>query len=232
MLSRTDKAIAYNTNLCYNNIMKHRLEKFGAATALTGALLNTVACASEEAPDAHSPISDSSTIETPDTSPQNRVGRCVLEANRTVILGILDSPQTVFEPEKDGYFPTYLFKSEGDPSDISSVMIDDSIDGQTSYVYYIHADGENGSDFISTGKITLPVEAGLAKHSLKNLDPSALQAEDIAKTIDFKTSGIKKVTQLDLSEGTVVQKIFTSVQAEMNCDLAAEFTEHIDIKPN
>jgi hypothetical protein len=206
--------------------MKHRLEQLGAATALTGALLNTVACAEEEAPDVHSPISASSTIETPDTSPQNRVARCVLEASRIAILGVLDSPRTVRESEKDGYFTTYLYRSKEDPSDISNIMIDDSVDGQTSFVYSITTGAEDANSYTARGRITLSGEASEAKHTLQDLDLNSLPAAQLQEIIDFKSSGITELAPGGtVVAGSTIDEVYTPDSASTECDVIDDFAE-------
>lgn len=203
--------------------MKQRLEKLGAATALTGALLGTVACSNETT---GVPVPEASV--SIDDTPRERVGRCVLDASRLAILGVLDSPATVYEPAKSGQFGAYLYKPEGHGSQSSNVMVDDSVADQTSLVYYIRTQGDDGAELISSGKITLPVESGEAMQVLENLNPDSIRSEDIANIVDFEVSGI---TERSANGGTIagtdIEDVSTVSQANADCAVAEDFAEGI-----
>lgn len=208
--------------------MKQRIEKFGATAALTGALLGTVAC-SPEAPRAVKAPEEAGVtlVEVLGDSPRNRVGRCVLQASKLAILDVMDSPITVYEPAKSGNFAAYVFTPESSPSDTSSVIIDDSVSGETSFTYYINARGDNQESFVATGKLTLPVHANEAVESLENLDPTSLAPEEVSQAIDFQSSSIVERTAIGETNGTTIQKTYTPEAADANCEVVEEFIEQI-----
>lgn len=211
--------------------MKHNLEKLGAATALTSVLLGGVACNSERTQTVEVPTVSTSTA-SPDfknsiDESRDRVGRCVLDVSRTAILDVMNSHLTKHEPAKVGFFEGYVYSPE-----TSSVAIDTSVSGQTTFVYSVKAREDEPVSYAAKGRITLPVESSRAKEALENLNPATLSADVLEQTIDFSVSGVTKRQtsngKTSITAGSVIQKADSPDLVATNCAIAEDFAEIIE----
>lgn len=207
--------------------MKRRFEKIGATAALTGSILTGLAASAstldrvraiDRAPIAT--LEAEAPHESPNDSPRNRAGRCLLDASKAAILGVMNSPGTTLQHDQTGNFrDTYLYEPKN-----SSVILDTSVPGETTLAYSVNVDGDGTNMMSLRGGITLPYDRQSINSGLESLDPNSIPPEQIQHIINFATSGLFQKNHQGLTvAGEPIKKTLSDEQADAVCETAAEF---------